>query len=330
MSGEESYDRRIGNERRFFAKNVDVHALPQAHHYWTNRYLRPEVERVFGYAGPVEIYAQEAARTFALTPSRRLVSLGSGRGEIELMVLERLAELGHDDVLLECLEITPRLCEAGAKLAAEKGLASRVTFTETDVNRWEPEPGGYAVVIANEFLHHIVELERVFDAFSRALAPQGRILTRDVMGRNGHVCWPEVRQVVDSLWNVLPEEYLFNNRDGTQCAEYPDIDCSTEGFEGIRAQDVLPLLCERFHFERFVAFGGLIERFAGRAFGHNFRVDERESDRTLIDMIYLMNRMLVDQGVIKPTQLVATLTLEDVEPVVGFGWKPAWCIRPTG
>ena len=47
----------------------------------------------------------------------------------------------------------------------------------------------------------------------------------------------------------------------------------------------------------------------------------------MIDMIYLLNKTLIDAGAIKPTQIVATLQCEATDAVCGFGWSPEWCIR---
>jgi SAM-dependent methyltransferase len=324
-----SYDDRVRAEMRHFQGRFAWNALPAAHHYWSNKYLRPEVERIFGITGPAEIYAHTCAAAFAASGQRRALSIGCGRGEMEVQIARRLLALGVSDFRIECLELVPGLCEQGRRLAGEQGVGGQVVFVEADMNRWTPtEPDAYAAVVANQILHHVVELEHLFDAVRDALAPGGRLVTRDMIGRNGHCCWPEVKAVVDELWAALPRRLHYDVRFERFYDRYPDRDCSSEGFEGIRAQEILPLLLERFHFERFVAFGALIERFAGRAFGHNFRVDEDEGDRALVDLIYLLNRRLIDAGAIKPTQMIASLGLEDGETQCGFGWSPAFCVRP--
>ena len=66
-------------------------------------------------------------------------------------------------------------------------------------------------------------------------------------------------------------------------------DCSTVGFEGIRAQDILPLLLDRFQFHRFAAWGGLLDIFVDRAFGHNLS-SEKPFDREFIDTMWETNR----------------------------------------
>jgi len=328
-AGERPHEERIRAEARHFQGRFAFGQMPAAHHYWSNKYLRPEVERVYGITGPVEIYAQECARAFVTTGSRRVLSIGCGRGDVEVDIACRLRALGEPSFQIDCLELLPELCEEGRRRATARGVSGQLSFVAADMNTWTPEqPGLYAAVIANQILHHVVELEHLVTTIHRALAPRGLVVTRDMIGRNGHRCWPEVKTVVDELWAVLPRRLTYDVRFERFYDAYPDRDLASEGFEGIRSQDILPLLLERFSFQRFVAFGGLIERFSGRAFGENFRVDEDEGDRALIDLLYLLNFRLIEAGSIKPTQLVATLATEPCETVCGFGWTPAFCVRP--
>lgn len=323
-----SYAQRAQAEISYFQGAKAPSPLPEAFHYWTNKYLRPEVARVYGATGVVAVYAQECAQAAAEAGIGRFLSIGSGRGDMEVELAQKLLSSGLKDFHIDCLEIAPQLCKEGQRLARQKAMESHVTFVQADLNTWKPEAEHcYAAVIANEILHHVVELEALFDNLLQALAPAGKLVTRDMIGRNGHRCWPEVRVIVDKLWSMLPPRCTFDQESQQFCETYPDRDCSSEGFEGIRAQDILPLLLERFHFEKFVAFGGIIERFTGRAFGQGLRIEEDAGDRALIDMLWLTNTFLIDSGQIKPTQLVATLRVEDCPSLCGFGWAPAWCVR---
>ena len=80
--------------------------------------------------------------------------------------------------------------------------------------------------------------------------------------------WPEALFQVNELWRELPERYHHNRQLRRMEPEYENWDCSKEGFEGIRAQDVLPELLKRFHFKLFVGFGNVVDIFVDRSFGH--------------------------------------------------------------
>ena len=80
-----------------------------------------------------------------------------------------------------------------------------------------------------------------------------------MIGRNGHQLWPEALEIVHEFWRQLPERYRYNRALKRYEELYENWDCSLESFEGIRAQDILPLLLEYFHFQLFVGCGNVID-----------------------------------------------------------------------
>ena len=53
-------------------------------------------------------------------------------------------------------------------MADAEGMADHMIFTEADFNKWEPKTN-YAGVMANHSLHHVVNLEGLFDNIKKAL-----------------------------------------------------------------------------------------------------------------------------------------------------------------
>ena len=119
----------------------------------------------------------------------------------------------------------------------------------------------------------LLELEAIFSNIVQCIGTTGVFITCDVIGRNGHLLWPETLEIIESLWRTLPFEKKFHHQFKKTCTEFPNHDCSTAGFEGIRAQDILPLLVEKFSFEFFLGYGGLTDPFVGRSFGDNYKTD---------------------------------------------------------
>ena len=89
-------------------------------------------------------------------------------------------------------------------------------------------------------------------------------------------------------------------------------DCSIQGFEGIRSQDILPLLLSQFHFELFVAYGNVIDPFVDRAFGHNFDATA-QWDRDFIDRVHQRDEEAILAGWIKPVHMEAVVGKETPE-----------------
>jgi hypothetical protein len=151
-----------------------------------------------------------------------------------------------------------------------------------------------------------------------------------MIGRNGHQRWPEALKFVNRLWNELPDKYKYNH--GMKCIEkaFPNTDYSEMGFEGIRAQDILPLLTKRFSFEMFVGFGNIIDIFIDRAYGPNFdRADDR--DRSFIDRVQEIDQREIESGHIKPTHMLAAMMKKPVSHAKFYKHlSPEFCTRRPG
>jgi hypothetical protein len=102
----------------------------------------------------------------------------------------------------------------------------------------------------------------------------------------------------------LPESYKYNALLNRQEAEYENWDCSKEGFEGIRAQDILPLLLEHFKCQEFIGFGSAINIFVDRCFGHHFN-SKYEWDMEFIDRVHADDEAGLKSGKLTSTHMIA-------------------------
>ncbi|MGE3173486.1 MAG: class I SAM-dependent methyltransferase [Planctomycetota bacterium] len=328
--GRTGYGARRDRERERYAEVAVVHDLPPSFHYWSRTHVRPML-REQGFDNPAAFFADCAQRQATgreAGDSVRVLSVGAGNCDLEVAVVELLQRRGVDRVHIECLELNPAMLRRGRALATARGVAAQLTFTECDVNRWTAPAARFGVVMANHSLHHVVELERLFDQVRRGLRPGGVIAVNDVIGRNGHQRWPEALAELRHLWAELSAGHRYNHQLRRQEDEFLDWDCSGEGFEGIRAQDILPLLLERFHVHRFVPFGNLIDPFVDRAFGPNFRPDDDDRDRAFLDRVHARDEELLARGALTPTHLYGVFGAEPcAAPALSRGLRPAACVR---
>jgi hypothetical protein len=116
-----------------------------------------------------------------------------------------------------------------------------------------------------------------------------------MIGRNGHLRWSEALQVLEPFWQELPLSYRFNHLTKRTEPTFVNRDYSEDSLEGIRAQDILPLLVESFHFHFFVPFANVVIPFVDRAFGPNFNV-EKEWDRDFIDRVHAADEAAIIAG----------------------------------
>lgn len=320
------YEAMMAREVANYRSVENVHDLPEIFHYWSNKYLVPKYQE-FGFSNPNSFYLQYMTRVCAKeNGSARFISCGAGNCDTEVALVESLCEKGISNFVMECLDVNPHMLERGRRLAQEKQLLERIRFTQADINSWQPH-GPYQIVMANQALHHFVELETLFDKVYGVLAVDGFFLTDDIVGRNGHMRWPEALEVFRKLWEELPERYKYNHLLKRTEIEYENWDCSKEGFEGIRAQDILPLLIKKFHFDLFIGFANIIDVFIDRCFGHNFD-PANAGDLAFIDKVHFTDEEYLKKGLIKPTHMTAAMTkIAPARTKTHLHLTPEFCVR---
>lgn len=327
----DDYAERIKAEISTFEKALAVggvtSSIPSAFTWWASKYLSPRLDSVFGERDISKIFATEIFRT-ASTKGKfnlRILSLGSGDCQFEEQVDTILRE-GAVRAQWICTDLNPAIGAHALKRISDANTSAQFEVQALDLNKEFPS-GTFDVVMANHSLHHFVELEFIFEQTRRAIGLDGRFIVSDMIGRNGHMRWPEALPFVEMFWRSLPDAYRLNNH--AKCVEgesFVNYDCTIGGdFEGIRAQDILPLMLYNFSFEKFVAFGGLTDIFIDRSYGDNFSMD-REFDQRFIRLVHEMNMHLIDIGLVKPTMLVATAGAGELQ--CDFDrWSPRHSVR---
>lgn len=320
------YEGRIQQEISRFAAEEIVNDLPPIFHYWSNTYLRPKLE-AFGFSCPEDFFARRIERQHAaLGRPVTIVSIGAGNCDCEVAIAKLLIGRGVTQFTISCLDITDAMLDRGRQLAATQGLGDHFRFVKADFNRWEPTQG-YDVVMANQSLHHVTNLEGLFDTIRRIIGPTGIFVASDMIGRNGHMRWPEALSIIREFWKELPDSHRYNVQLGRREKEFKDWDCSVEGFEGIRAQDILPLALQHFGFDFFLCYGNLIDPFVDRGFGPHFDPG-KEWDRTFIDRVHARDEAEMLAGAIKPTHMFAAMRQDKAaQPEVWRHLTPQFCVR---
>ena len=327
MSDESAYKAKLADETAIYKDVADINILPEIFHYWSNTYLRPMLEE-YGYSNPDQFFAQTLFECAQMRPSEAsaFISIGAGNCDTEIRVAGLLRRAGRTDFVIQCLDMNPHMLQRGREMAEREGVASNLAFEEGDFNTWSANRK-YAAVMANQSLHHVLNLEGLFDEIGRALVPRGKFVISDMIGRNGHQRWPEALSAVHDFWSELPAQYRYNHQLRRHEELYENWDCSKEGFEGIRAQDILPLLLRRFEFETFIGFSNVIDVFIDRSFGHNFQTDQ-EWDRSFIDKVHAFDERALQTGALTPTHMMAVLSNEEpAKRLYSRGITPLGSIR---
>lgn len=322
-----SYAGRLSTETGLYKDVADVHQLPPIFHYWSNKHLRPMLEE-HGFSNPDQFFAKylgESARRRGVD-APVFLSIGAGNCDTEVRIAKQLRNAGVEHFTIDCLDVNPSMLERGLEFARREGVAGHIATMQGDFNEWRAGRE-YDGVMANQSLHHVANLEHLFAEVRACLARGGYFIVDDMIGRNGHQRWPEALVAVRTFWRELPRDHRYNRQLSRYERVYRNWDCSNEGFEGIRAQDILPLLIDRFDFHLFIGFANVVDVFIDRAFGHNFDADA-EWDRGFIDRVHAFDEDSFRTGVLTPTHMMAVLAVDEPRTCVcARGLTPETSVR---
>ena len=303
-----AYDDKINEELQIFNKYIDIHELPEAFHYCSNKYLRKQLMDSIGVPSFETLIIKyiEILKADKDEKNIRICSLGSGNCDTEIGIIIDCDFKGK----IYCYDVNLDMLEKGRKLANDKDLHN-LEFIDCDINDILLNQK-FDIVLAYHSLHHFVKLEHIFNEVNKCMTSKSFFIISDMIGRNGHMFWDNTLEICNAIWNIFPKELKYNVILQKYFEERIQWDCSTEGFEGIRAQDILLLLDEKFKFKDFAPFFAIMNRFTDRDFGQNFDLTNN-FHISLLDMICNFDDFALKNRILRPTQLLATMVKKDVE-----------------
>ena len=167
------------------------------------------------------------------------------------------------------MDINEGVLQLGAEKAARDGVSLKAVVQYANFLKLTEL---YDVVLAHAALHHFINLEHIFQEIHDHLAPDGVFIAHEHVPRNGMLMWPETNELVNRVFAALPPRYRrLKTHQGIHIQqEYPEVDCSQDGFECVRSQDIVPLLEKMFRVEAKVLGHSFARRFVDGALGENY------------------------------------------------------------
>jgi SAM-dependent methyltransferase len=224
------------------------------------------------------------------------LSLGCGHGTVER---EAIA-LGICETFVG-LDISQAALDVAARDAESAGLGDRIDYRRADLNIAELDRDSYDVVFAVQALHHVDDLEHLFDQIAASLRPGGLLVVNEYVGPARFQWLDKTQDVMNRILELLPEQYRVNPRNGfvkerierAPADEIARVDPS----ESIRSDEIMELLRSRFDVLYDAYFGGTINQFLLADIAANFD-DDDPKDVAILDLISLLEELLVAERVL--------------------------------
>ena len=127
-------------------------------------------------------------------PVGRLLSLGCGGGGLE----RRVAKLRWAREI-EGIDVSTGAVEQAEEATRAAGLGDQIEYRVADLDSVTLDKNSYDVVVAQMSVHHVAELEHLFDQVGRSLRPGGVFVLNEYVG-------PTRWQLQASrFWALLPQ-----------------------------------------------------------------------------------------------------------------------------
>ncbi len=260
-----------------------VHASSAWQHYWER------VGKIIGASGFANLGAYLSQSLSHLDRPIEVLSLGSGYCGNELA----LARQFSCEYRIRCTDINEALFEKAKSVARDERL--KIEFGVADINFLALERGRYDLIFAHAVIHHVINLEPLFDQLARGLAPGGVLHLVDVVGKNRKLIWDESERFANALLDLLPDRVTRGVR-----LAVPE---EAEGMEGIRQQDIVPQLRQSFT-PLFEHRHGAFMRFICTHPELGPTLDPRnEEGRRYLDFLIDCDDSAVRRGILAPLEI---------------------------
>jgi SAM-dependent methyltransferase len=224
------------------------------------------------------------------------LSLGCGHGTVERDAIG----LGICETFVG-LDISQEALDVAAQDAASSGLGDRIDYHWADLNVADLERDAYDVVFAVQALHHVDNLEHLFDEIVASLRPGGLFVVNEYVGPARFQWLDKTQEVMNRILELLPEDYRVNPRNGfvkeRMDRASPEDIAGVDPSESIRSDEIPELLRSRFDVAYHADFGGTINQFLLADIAANFR-DDDPKDVALLDLIALLEELLVAEKIL--------------------------------
>ena len=199
---------------------------------------------------------------------------------------------------IEVMDIAEGLLKKQRILASERGVKG-IEYIKQNFNKFILEKKEYDVIWGIGTIHHIENLEHLFNQVQNALKDKGVFILREYIGPNRFQFSELQLSIINDILSILPDKYKIQV-DGKlkRIVERPNVIelIKHDPTESVRSEDIIPLMKEKFEIIKLVYTGGTILHPLLSYIASNFEGDQ-EAETTL-KLLILLEKNLVDNKVL--------------------------------
>ncbi|HVS32475.1 MAG TPA: class I SAM-dependent methyltransferase [Thermoanaerobaculia bacterium] len=266
-----------------------THSLANVHWMASTAVLMHLNERTTG--DPARNWLTSWAHRYFAGEGLRVLVLGCGEGWLERGIAgwPFIASIDAVDNAADAVE------------RARAQAPANVQYDIVDLNTASLQRGAYDVVVAHSILHHIENLEHALGEIERAMKPDATLIVNEYAGPNRFQFRDDVLAIMNGIMACLPERLRRGEVEQRthERRERPPLDVmiAADPTEAVRAEELVPMIEERFEVLDRKMLGGTILMHLLYDIVQNFRFDDPR-ERAYLEMICAFEGALVDSGAI--------------------------------
>lgn len=161
--------------------------------------------------------------------------------------------------------------------SAQFSPSVKIDLIQADVNDLSYTGEKWDIILCVSALHHVVELEKLISFCHYSLNKGGEFWSiGEYVGRNGNRLWPDAYEEADKFFKTLPEKFRLNQHTNQVDQIIPNKDYSVGFFEGIRSEDIEPILDRWFHQKDVYKANCFLWRLMDLAYSDNYNMSDSE------------------------------------------------------
>lgn len=242
---------------------------------------------------------QYACEKYLLKDSKGVnsgLSIGCGSGG-----LERHCRLINACQTIDAIDLAEGAIEEAKKLAHEKKITG-IDYQVKNIENISLPKEKYDVVFASSAIHHVKNLEALFEQIRLSLKPFGLFIMLEYVGPSQFQFTKKSCDLINELLNVLPKEYRKLSSDPTKTKDLftkatIEMMNISDPSEAIRSAEIIPLLSRYFTILEKKDYGGTILHMLLQDIIANFNHDDYK-DKTVLKLLIFLENILIREKVI--------------------------------
>ncbi len=197
---------------------------------------------------------------------------------------------------IEVMDLAEGLLDKQRRMASKRGIKD-IEYRKQDLNEVVLEKNAYDVIFAVGTIHHVENLELLFEQINGALKGDGKFIIREYIGPNRLQFTDTQLSIINEILSILPEKYrTMNNGSIKKIAQRPDMNylIKIDPSESARSQDIIEVMKERLEITTLSYTGGTILHPLLSDIASNFERDQ-ESE-TILKLLIFFEKTLIEWG----------------------------------